>query len=133
MSAHGAQVIGDNILMNEATEEGGKTGRGSNKVPDKVQGRPNTEQQALIDMAKEDSKRIPRGEGPISNVDADAYVGLANEVKVPVRAKPNDLSGAHGYGPVKPGPDASHIHINGEHVPVQPGYRPPADANVIGN
>jgi RHS repeat-associated protein len=106
-------------------------GRGNNRVSDKVQGKPDSEQQALIDMAKEDSKRIPRGKGPVSSQDADAYVELANETNVPVRAKPNDLSGAHGYGPVQPGPNASHIHINGEHVPVPPGYTPPPNANVI--
>ena len=28
-------------------------------------------------------------------------------------------------------PGASHIHINGEHVPVPPGYQPPAGSTVI--
>jgi hypothetical protein len=82
-------------------------------------------------MAKSDSKRIPQGKGPVSSGDADAYVELGNEVNVPIRAKPNDLSGAHGYGPVQPGPNASHIHVNGEHVPVPSGYTPPSNANVI--
>ncbi|MBI2566787.1 MAG: Hint domain-containing protein [Candidatus Schekmanbacteria bacterium] len=107
------------------------SGRSANRVPDKVVGRPTSEQQALIDMAVQDSKRMGRGQGPVTSGDADAYVELGNEVGVPVRAKPNDLSGAHGYGPVPAGPDASHIHVNGEHVPVPPGYTPPAGATVI--
>jgi len=101
------------------------------RVCDRVQGRLNSEQQALVDMARIDSRRIPRGQGPVSAADADEYIRMANRIGVPVRAKPNDLSGAHGYGPVPPGPDASHIHINGEHVPVPPGYRPPAGSTVI--
>ena len=48
-----------------------------------------------------------------------------------IRAKLNDLSGAHGYGPVPPGPNASHIHINGERGPVPSGYKPPPNTNVI--
>lgn len=106
-------------------------GRGRNRVPDRVSGRPTAEQQALIDMARSDSRRMGRGRGPISAGDADAYVQLANETGVPVRAKAADLSGAHGYGPVPAGPDAAHIHINGEHVPVPPGYTPPPGSTVI--
>jgi len=82
-------------------------------------------------MAAADSRRVPRGQGPISQADADAYVDLADQVGVPVRARPSDLSGAHGYGPVQPGPGASHIHVNGEHVPVPPGYTPPSGSSVI--
>lgn len=98
---------------------------------DKLTTRPNAEQQALIDMATIDSKRIPRGKGPVSAADADTYIELANQHGVPVRAKASDLSGAHGYGPVPRGPEASHIHINGVHVPVPQGYVPPAGSNVI--
>ena len=113
---------------------GGKaktTGRGKNRVSDKIQGRTSKEQQALVDMAKSDSKRIGKGKGPVSKADADAYIELANEVGVPVRAKAADLSGAHGYGPVPAGTQASHIHINGVHVPVPSGYAPPAGSKVI--
>lgn len=105
--------------------------RSSNRVPDRLPGRPSSEQQALIDMASADSRRMARGQGPVSSADADAYIELANEIGVPVRAKPNDLGGVHGYGPIPPGPDASHIHINGEHLPVPPGYQPPPGATVI--
>ncbi|WP_024912653.1 RHS repeat-associated core domain-containing protein [Chania multitudinisentens] len=109
----------------------GPTGRSRNRTPDKVQGKPNSEQQALIDMARMDSKRISQGKGPVTAKDADTYIELANQLGIPVRAKPNDLSGAHGYGPVPPGPTASHIHINGEHIPVPPGYTPPSSAIII--
>jgi RHS repeat-associated protein len=89
------------------------------------------EQQALVDMAEIDSKRIPRGKGPVSTADADTYIQLANEVGVTVRAKQIDLTGAHGYGPVPAGPEASHIHIREVHVPVPPGYTPPPGSKYI--
>lgn len=104
--------------------------RGANSVVDKLTSRRTPDQQAVIDLAKDASKRVPQGKGPLSNVEADILVGLANEYGVPVRAKPNDLSGAHGYGPILPGPDAAHIHINGEHVPVNHGYQVPAGTTL---
>ncbi len=55
----------------------------------------------------------------------------ANELGVPVRAKTGDLCGIHGYGPVPPGPQASHIHINGLHIPIPPGYLPPSGSTYI--
>jgi hypothetical protein len=67
----------------------------------------------------------------INNRLTDEDILLNQWGAVPVRAKPNDLSGAHDYGPVQPGPNASHIHVNGEHVPVPSGYTPPSNANVI--
>ena len=106
-------------------------GRSRNFVPDKIAGRTNSEQQALIDMAARDSMRLRLGRSPITAEDANAYIELANEAGVPVRAKPNDLAGQHGYGDVPPGPDAAHIHINGKHVPVPPGYSPPSHCDII--
>ena len=99
-------------------------GRSRNRVPDRIQGRPTDEQQALIKMAKKDSDKFRRGGNPVSHGDADAYVDLAQESGVPVRAKPSDLEGGHWGG-------QPHIHVNGTHVPVEGGYTPPAGKGVI--
>ena len=107
--------------------------RGKNRVVDKIMGRPTPDQQALIALARESSKRIQRGLGPLPNNEVDILIQWAKEYNVPFRAKPSDLSGVHGYGNIPPGPKASHIHINGEHVPVSPGYTPPGSKPTPNN
>ncbi len=105
------------------------------RFSDRVAGRPTPDQQAVISLAQEQEKRAARearGCGgvatPLSTSEADALIGLANEQNVPVRAKPNDLAGTHGFGPVAPTP---HIHINGRHVVVPPGYSPPTGSTYV--
>jgi uncharacterized protein RhaS with RHS repeats len=104
--------------------------RSTNRVPDTLTTRPTLDQQAVIDLATDASKRVPRGKGPLSTQEADILVGFANEYGVPVRAKPNDLAGEHGYGIVPSGPGAEHIHINGEHVPVPADYEVPSGTTL---
>ncbi|WP_437667684.1 RHS repeat-associated core domain-containing protein [Sorangium sp. So ce1182] len=105
------------------------------RYPDSLSGRRNPNQDAIIKMAEAEERRAvneARACGgavtPRSKGEVDSMVQWANEYGVPVRAKNKDISGAHGWGPVSPTP---HIHINGAHVPVPPGYRPPSGSTII--
>jgi RHS repeat-associated protein len=105
------------------------------RYPDKLSGRWSPNQDALIKMAEgeerkavQEARRCGGKVTPLSHGDADAMIQLANEAGVPVRAKGNDLNGDHGWGPVSP---TSHIHVNGAHVPVPAGYRPPSGSTII--
>jgi RHS repeat-associated protein len=110
-------------------------GLGRKNWPDAVHGRPTLAQQAVIDRAKAAEQAATReakaNNGtctPVSAATADALVADANAQGVPVRMKETDINGEHGFGPVNPAP---HIHVNGAHVFVPPGYRPPAGSTVI--
>jgi hypothetical protein len=82
----------------------------------------NPEREAVDREAKEAEKRLSRGKPPLTKEEADRLIENANKNDIPVRAKPNDLAGDHWEGP--------HIHVNERHVPVEPGYQPPAGATV---
>lgn len=110
-------------------------GLGRKNWPDAVHGRPTLAQQAVIDRAKAAEQAATReakaNNGtctPVSAATADQLVADANAQGVPVRMKETDINGEHGFGPVNPAP---HIHVNGAHVFVPPGYRPPAGSTVI--
>ena len=102
----------------------------SNWTQDKLTTVPTPDQQVVIDLARETSTRVPKGKGPLPASEVDVLIEFANQYGVPVRAKTTDLTGAHGYGPVPKGAGAEHIHINGEHVPVPAGYKPPTSATL---
>lgn len=98
-------------------------------------GRRTPEQDAIIKKAEAHESRAcqeAKASGgtatPVPAAEADAMIREANAHKVPVRAKTNDITGDHGFGPVAPTP---HVHINGAHVVVPPGYTPPSGSTVI--
>jgi RHS repeat-associated protein len=105
------------------------------RFPDSLNGRRTPNQQGVIDIAQAEERRAVNEANasggtctPMATQDANALIQLANETGVPVRAKTNDITGAHGFGPVNPTP---HIHVNGVHVVVPPGFTPPPGSTVI--